>query len=156
MKMSEEKLNPRGVEIEIGIYSPRKITIYPLSVRDQMRLSDLIAQALQLFFASTDKGDIEFVSTIVGIISKNLNRIMLMIVKDERSWIQKKWMTFRKKEVDMLLDINNDQMLKIVQHVYEMNYGDPLKNAKSLFETVKELLQSKRLLQPSASDMGTS
>lgn len=154
--MSEEKLNPRGREVEVGIYSPRNITIYPLSVRDQMKLSDLITEALQVFFASTDKGDIELVSTILDIISKNLNKIMLMIIPDERTWFQKKWASFRKKEVDMLGDVSNDQMLNIIQNVFEMNYGDPLKNARSLFEKAKELFQLERPLQPSAKDMGTS
>jgi Golgi nucleoside diphosphatase len=154
--MSEEKLNPRGVEIEIGIRTPRKITIYPLSVRDQMKLSDLITEALRIFFASTNKEDIEFVSTIINIISKNLNKIMLMIVPDERNQLQKMWASFTKKEVDMLIDISNNQMLEIVQHVFDMNYGDPLKNAKSLFEKAKELFLSERLLQPSAKDTGTS
>jgi len=154
--MSEEKLNPRGREVEVGIYSPRNITIYPLSVRDQMKLSDLITEALQVFFASTDKGDIELVSTILDIISKNLNKIMLMIIPDERTWLQKKWASFRKKEVDMLGDVSNDQMLNIIQNVFEMNYGDPLKNARSLFEKAKELFQLERPLQPSAKDMGTS
>jgi Golgi nucleoside diphosphatase len=154
--MSEEKLNPRGIEIEIGIRSPRKITIYPLSVRDQMKLSDLITEALRIFFASTSKEDIEFVSTIINIISKNLNKIMLMIVPDERNQLQKIWASFTKKEMDMLTDISNSQMLEIVQHVFDMNYGDPLKNAKSLFEKAKELFLSERPLQPSAKDTGIS
>ena len=50
--MSDElkDLNPQIVDVEIGIRSLRKITLYPLSVTDQLKMSDLITKASAAVF----------------------------------------------------------------------------------------------------------
>ena len=90
--MSEElkDLNPQIVDIEIGIRTLRKITIYPLSTTDQFKMSDLITKALQKFFlkggkpkASRDEDDMEFVAFLIGLIRKNIVKVFELICDEQ-------------------------------------------------------------------------
>ena len=84
--MSEEmkNLNPQITDVEIGIRSLRKITVYPLSVSDQFKMSDLITKALQKFFLREDQDDVAFIAFLLGLIKKNLVSILELIC-DERN-----------------------------------------------------------------------
>ncbi len=150
--MSDEMkdLNPQIVEVEIGIRSLRKITIYPLSVTDQFKMSDLITKALQKFFLrgtskKVDKkklaqdDDMEFVAFLINLIQKNLAKILEFICDEERPAL-------------LLDDMSNLQLSEVVKTIYEVNYEKPRKNVESLLDQIKDLFQSGRLLQQSVSD----
>ena len=147
--MSEElkDLNPQIVDIEIGIRTLRKITIYPLSTTDQFKMSDLITKALQKFFLrgdkstkSKDEDDMEFVAFLIGLIRKNIVKVFELICDEEHPG-------------KLLDDISNLQLSNIVKTIYEVNYEEPGKNVESLVDQVKNLFQSGRLLQQSVSDI---
>jgi hypothetical protein len=148
-KMSEEmqELNPQIVDVEIGIRTLRKITIYPLSTTDQFKMSDLITKALQKFFLrgdtstkSKDEDDMEFIAFLLGLIRKNIVKIFELICDEE-------------SPAGLLDDISNLQLSNIVKTIYEVNYEEPGKNVESLVDQVKKLFQSGRLLQQSVSDI---
>ena len=147
--MSDEMkdLNPQIVDVEIGIRTLRKITIYPLSATDQFKMSDLITKALQKFFlkggkpkGSKDEDDMEFIAFLLGLIRKNIVKVFELICDEE-------------SPAGLLDDISNLQLSNIVKTIYEVNYGEPGKNVESLVGQVKTLFQSGRLLQQSVSDI---
>lgn len=140
--MSEEmkNLNPQIVDIKIGIRSLRKITVYPLSVSDQFKMSDLITKALQKFFLKKGEDDVAFIAFLLDLIRKNLVRILELITEE-------------KEPGKLLRDITNLQMSEIAMTIYKVNYGEPSKNAESLLDQIKTLFLSGRLLQQSVSDI---
>ena len=42
-----DRLNPQVAEVEIGVRNLRKITIYPLSIADQLSTTDLVSEAIR-------------------------------------------------------------------------------------------------------------
>ena len=116
----EKRLNPQITETDIGVRSLRTITIYPLSMADQIKMTDLITEALNAFFMQENKEDIAFVGFMTELIKKNMNRIMAMIADV-------------KKNESLLSDMTNYQASEIAKIIYEVNYESVAKNLKSLF-----------------------
>lgn len=145
----EKRANPQITETDIGVRSLRTITIYPLSMADQIKMTDLITEALNAFYLKEkqedvaseenqegiDQENLEFVKLMIDLIKKNLKRLLAMV-------------TDVKKNEDLLLDMTNIQAAKIVTIIYEVNYESVAKNLKSLFEKVSNIFRSERLSQP--------
>ena len=140
--MSEnEKINPQIMEIEIGIREMRKIKIYPLSMADQLSLTNLISTSIAAHVAKEEGGDMAVVAFILELVKENIGRILTMVTDggDEK----------------LLENISNLQAAGIAEAVYEVNYGIVAKNFKSLFGKVMTLFPSERPLPQSVSDMDT-
>ena len=147
------KLNPQKQTVEIGIRKLRGVTIYPLSVADQLEMTDLITQTIREFFAKRDEmvkleesdepeeKKVALVSFIVGLIRDNVLR-MLTLVTDAKELGK-----------DPLKDISNVQFFEIADIIYAVNYEAVSKNAQNLFEKIKKLFPSKRSLQESVKDI---
>lgn len=134
-----QKLNPQITETEIGVRSLRTITIYPLSIPDQLKMTDLITESLNVFFnKKEDQTDIAFVTFLVGIVKKHIVWILAMATDE--------------KGEDLLKDMTNAQAARIAEIIYDVNYGVIAKNFKGLFDKIKNLFPSERLLPLSASD----
>ena len=129
-------LNPQVAEIEIGIRSLRKITVYPLSMADQLELTDLVSQALA--GATGAMEDMEVVAFITNLIRENLSRILSMVTDE--------------KGDELLKELTNYQAANMVETIYEVNYGSVAKNFKSLFGKLAKLFPLERPLPPFASD----
>ena len=129
--MTEPKLNPEIKKAEIGVRELKEITIYPLSMADQLSLTNLITDTVRKFF---EKGggqdDLEFAAFLSKLIEENLETILLMVT-DEKS---------------LLADMTNNQAVAIAEIVYEVNFGSLVKKVKSLLEKVKEQFPSGRPL----------
>ena len=144
-----ERINPQVGELEVGIRHLRTIKIYPLSVGDQLELSEVIAEALGQFF-DKEATEIDLVMFIVDLIKQNLKKILKFVVDEDE------------KPDSLLKDMTNAQAINAINMIYEMNYGENLKNAKSLFGKVKNLFvtedttASQQSLQPSVKDTGTN
>jgi len=134
-------LNPRIRDVDIGIRNLRKVTIYPLSIPDQEQLIDVITSAVREFFLSdAPKDDYAFTSFVVKQIKDNMKRIMELITDE--------------KDIEALLrDIDNYQLTEIANIIWEVNFDLPGKNAKSLFEKLKNLFPSEGLSPMSLSDI---
>jgi hypothetical protein len=131
----EKKANPRVRYTEIGIKEVRKIKLYPLSIYDQMELSDIVSESFFAFFANEEeeKSNAEILSFALQTVKVNLDRILELITDPEQSVTLK--------------EIDNTQASAIVGEIIDMNYSNELlvKNAKSLFEKIQSLFPSKRL-----------
>ena len=109
-KNDKNKINPQVADLEIGIRNLRTIKIYPLSLGDQLEMTDLITETIQEFFASRekmeDKEDAEFVQFFVKILRENLDKI-LSLITDE----------------DILKELTNLQAVELADLIYEKNYS---------------------------------
>lgn len=145
-KKHEKRINPRIKNVEIGILNLRKIKIYPLSMTDQLSLTDLINEAMKSFFESDRDGENEnliFVSFIVKTIQDNIKKILKFVTPDE-------------KPETVMKEIDNHQLSEIVKIVYQDNYETPVKNVMSLFPTEKIQSVLERQSQQSVKDTITN
>jgi len=139
-KEEQKKLNPQITETEIGVRSLRKITIYPLSMADQLKMTDLITEGMNAFFIrKEEQSDMAFVQYLVGMVKDNIGRILTMA-------------TDEKNGKKLLEELTNAQAARIAEIIYDVNYDVIAKNFKSLFDKVKILFPSERPLPLSASD----
>lgn len=127
---SESKLNPQVRTATIGVRTLRKIKIYPLSVGDQLNLSDLVIESLNKYNEITSdekKSDMQVLSEVVdfvmSLINENLDQILDKVTDREQD----------ETEVHLLDDITNEQALAIGKLIYEINFESLVKNVKSLF-----------------------
>ena len=141
-KKREKRINPQIKSVEVGILNLRKIKIYPLSMADQMELTEVINKAVKSFFESSSGGKDEnlvFVSFIVKTIQDNIDKIFKYIVPDETP-------------SKLMKEITNQQLSEIVRIVYQDNYEEPVKNVMSLFPTEKIQSVLERQSQRSVKD----
>ena len=138
----DKRLNPQIRETEIGVRNLRTKKVYPLSMADQLKMTDLITEALNAFFQKGDQDDIVFITFLIELIKSNLERMLGMIMDI-------------KKDKDILSEITNFQVSEIAKIVYEENYASVAKNMEGLFKNVKNLLALERLSQTSANDIDT-
>jgi len=120
------KINPQMAKVEIGIRHLRTIIIWPLSVGDQLSMSDLIASTLSEFLENQGT-QLELVTFVVDTLQTNLKSILKLVI-DESEDAEK-----------LLFELTNEQSLAIITVIFEQNYGSNVKNAKSLFEKVSPL-----------------
>lgn len=127
-----KKLNPQIAEVEIGIRNLRTIKIYPLSLADQLKSTDLIAKSLQKFFNrdANDIADLEFVNFLVTLIQENMGKILTMASDEDGE--------------KLLSDLSNAQASSLAVLLYEMNFEVAGKNVASLAEKIKKWLPSTR------------
>jgi len=132
----EKMLNPQVTDVEIGIRSLRKITLYPLSMADQLKLSDIISKAIQEQFNADS--DIAVVAFITNLLKDNMGRILTMATDEDGNGI--------------LEEMTNLQAAAIAETIYEVNYGVVAKNFKSLFGKLGIILPSGRPSPQSVND----
>lgn len=124
---SMQKLNPQVSEANIGKRHLRTINIYPLSVGDQMEMSEVIAGALEQFLEVGKETNLELMNFLAEMIKVNLKKVLELVIDEE-------------EDVNAILkECTNEQALNVINIIIEKNYGDNLKNAKSLFEKVSPL-----------------
>ena len=137
-----EKLNPQITTVEYGIRELKELTLYPMSVPDQMRLTDTIQKVLNEVFANKTLNNVEFVKFLVGLIKENLLEILKLSTG------------LKKSELNSLLeDTTSMQAWNMAETIYRVNLGDILKNVKSLIEEVGALFPSMRQLPAFANDI---
>lgn len=140
---NEQKiLNPQIKEIQIGIREMRNIHIYPLSFADEIKLTDLLTEALQAFLVrEQQQNEIVFVGFILELIKKNLSRILTMVSDEDGE--------------KLLGEISNLQASEIANIIYEINFEVPSKNVKSLANKLKSSFLSVRQQPQSVSTTDT-
>ena len=125
----DSKLNPVVRTTTIGVRVMREISIFPLSVTEQLNLTDLITKTLQEFFkadggsktldVSTD--NIEFVSFVVELIKTNVAEIIELVTEEEK---------------DLLDDMTNEQLVDFAEVIYEMNFEVAKKKLAGLIKRI--------------------
>ena len=120
-------LNPQIVELPIGIKELRKITIYPLSMADQFKMTDVIAQAVHQFGnVDVDLGDEEVVQRMLGLIEENIDRLLKLVLDED-------------EEVSMS-ELSNEQFTDICNTIFEVNYEGSVKKLTDLVGKVKAVM----------------
>ncbi len=166
-KTEAEKLNPNSqvADVEIGIRNLRSIKIYPLSIADEIEVSDLVSQAVGAAMSlnlgdESDASLMQFIAAIMEIIKNNLGRILTLVVDEHdfprQSFPRKLLAKVLSRKVDngsvLLKEMSNDQAVAIAEVIYKVNFEVPAKNVQSLFEKIKEAFLSKRPSRLSAKD----
>ena len=121
------KLNPQIKTVEVGVRSLKEVTLYPLSLADQFKASDLVVQIAKQFMgieslSQRTEGDVEFIEHILDLIKNNAENIFALIA-DEGALVMD--------------DLTNDQLVEIATIVYEVNYKSASKKLKGLFKNLK-------------------
>jgi hypothetical protein len=158
--MTIENPNPKIKKVFIGKRVLKEIEIIPLSIADQFKLSDIITESINYAVkaATEQRENIEFVTYIVGVIQRNLDRILAMSVdislepdvippvSESNHWIFESFPYFHsrervasEKQTSLLDDITNDQALEIAMAIYEINYGEIIKKVQGLLDGTKEI-----------------
>lgn len=121
-----KQINPQVVELDIGIHDLRTIEIYPLSVGDQIKLTNMVSEAVGMWVAENPDEQLtaESVSSIIALAQHKIHDVLKIVLNIQN-----------KKEIDKILDMmTNNQLAEIIRIVYETNYQGPIKNVTSLFK----------------------
>jgi len=127
--MLESKLNPKISQIEYGKRELQILPVYPLSMADQFKVADLIANILQSLdsFSQGTVTDSDFFIAFVKEIEKNIELVITLVCDMELQ---------EAKEITNKM--TNDQFLVLADIIWTVNYETSLKNGKSLIEKVKQ------------------
>ena len=128
-------LNPQIRTVGIGTRTLREIVIYPLSMADQIRLFDKMAESVKSYEGSETDSELDSFEAIMSLIRDNLITILEFVTEEKVT----------------LDDLTNEQFASLCEIVYEMNFEGAAKKLKSLFERVQSVLPLKRLSQNSSS-----
>lgn len=137
-----QKLNPQIRELEIGIRDLRKVKVYPLSLAHQLSLDEIITKVIVKFdIAGTGDLDPEVImSFFFKLVKDNIESIIGFVIDEE----------------EILKDITNEQLSKLVLIIYDVNYEPLIKNVQSLSEKIKAQFQLERPSQQFANVMDTA
>ncbi len=129
--MAVSQLNPQNEEMYIGVRTLRKVTVYPLSLADQLKMTDVIIEAVhQCSLMDKDNlKDADIVGAMLGVIKSNLGVFLECIFDPEDA------VTFE--------DITNEQFSDLVMLVFSMNYESSIKKFQTLTQRVKGLIGGK-------------
>ena len=139
-----KRLNPQIHVFSIGVRELRDITIFPLSVADQFKLSDIIADAADKLAkkhvnVNTMKNK-DFVKLFIDLFRENANKIIRLATDDR----------IATKEWDYLAEMTNFQLVTLGEMIYDMNFESAAKNFMGLLDRAKSLFLSRKSSQESA------
>ena len=128
MPREASNLNPEIQQVKVGVRKLREIDVYPLSVGDQFKMSDILTGALQGFVSATsgENADLVVASVLAEAIKQNLGKVLALVI-DEKDF---------KNEETFLADITNNQLADIAVIVYETNYAPLQKKIRGILEKV--------------------
>ena len=127
---NETSMNPDITTTVVGIRKLREVTIYPLSVHDQLKATEIITDVINTFSTFTELEDSNVIDAVVGILKPNISAILKLVV-DENEEIS-------------LSELTNPQLERIVNIIFAANYKEVIKNSQDLIGKMKPLLASMR------------
>jgi len=145
--MSDEidrNINPQITSVFVGTRDLREVPIYPLSLADELKFSDIITKELTNYFKSTsglgeEESNMAMAAAILKMIKANIPRL-LELVTDPNGRIK-------------LSELTNSQAVEMALLIYDVNFDSLSKNVKSLSEKIKKVFQPERLTQLSVNDI---
>jgi hypothetical protein len=137
-----ENLNPQIAEIKIGVRELKPLTLYPLSMADQLQMTDIVQETINAYFSGDDQSDLAFATFIANVLKQNLPRILQLITDANTD----------SKVKALMREITNSQAVEIAELVYRTNYARLLKNLNSLLDRVNVPSPARRPSPPSAND----
>jgi hypothetical protein len=135
--MNEDQLlNPDIREITYGKKELKKLTLYPLSIGDQFKVTNIVTEVIQDLIKGESSGqliDFVFMTSVMNALEKNLVKV-LELVSD---------LTEEQRKV-ILSDITNAQLLDIIESIWTVDYEPALKKGRSLYEKGRKVFLSER------------
>ncbi|MFA5397738.1 MAG: hypothetical protein WC346_17145 [Methanogenium sp.] len=135
--MEDEKaLNPDVREMTYGKKVLKKITLYPLSIGDQFKVTNIITEVIQKLVEGGSSGklsDFVFMVAVMESLETNLGKILELVAdipEDEA------------KEV--ISELTNSQLMDIVDSIWTVDYEPALKKGKGLYEKSRKVFDSGR------------
>lgn len=144
-------LNPNVKKLEIGVRELKTITIYPMSMADELKFTKTIFEAFQRFqliakplpefneetgepiSLDSEENYSDQAFFIVKAIQENLLEILAMICEESVG----------------LEDLTNDNFAEICNLIYDMNFSSALGKLHSLWTKIKgNLPQTRNIYQP--------
>jgi hypothetical protein len=143
MATKTHDLNPQISTLVVGTKELRTITVYPLSLADQVKMSDILSKVLKevlaklAFLGGEEEGagfspseklagrisNFDMVEYFIALIKENLKTILDLVLSPEDSV--------------SLADITNMQFTELATIIYEVNYELPAKNLMALGKRAK-------------------
>ena len=118
-------LNPSITDTMIGIRELKKITIYPLSLADEFKMTELIATVVSEVASAQEGEDGVLLLKIITAVKNNIKELLQYVLE-------------MGTPVDEILhDITNDQVMDIATIIFEVNYANSIKNFKDLIKKAK-------------------
>lgn len=130
------KLNPLIRKVEIGTRKLKEVEIYPLSLANQLEMSQLFVKAIQDILSESPENNFEIANAVRKAISDNIGKVLSLITDEGEK---------------LLSDITNTQAVEIAEIVYDSNYGILEKKVKSLVEKIRQTFRLEPSL-PASSD----
>jgi len=125
-------LSPDIREIVIGKRIPtRPLKLYPLSVGDQLKMTDIIAEMVaEILAMSADQDDKALILTLFPIVAENIKQVLKYVIDEE-------------EDIDEVLNmITNVQLEALAEAILDVNYAMFSKNGKGLFKKIQKKLLS--------------
>ena len=146
------QLAPKFDELSIGVRSLRKVTIYPLSVADQIKIKMLVAELfsilenrplagvslegvsdddemVNLISAESLEDGADFISKIIDAIAENIEQVIGYVTEESDNVT--------------LADMTNDQLVDLIGIIVEKNFETPGKKLIKVVQKVKGLFPSR-------------
>jgi len=142
MENTEKLLNPDIRDITYGKKELKTLTLYPLSVGDQFKVTDIVTKVVQDLVRGQQEGktgDFAFMTVVIEALEKNLGQV-LTIVAD----------ISEKEAKAVISQLTNTQFANVVESIWVVDYEPMLKKGKSLLERGKSLFGSRKSLQDSS------
>ena len=151
------KLNPQINTVEVGVRSVREVTVYPLSLNDQFKVSRILTKAFQeiserlqaplIEESEEPSGMAEGVSGGVASVVEQLSDMDIVGLVAETIQINLTTIldlvTTPEEKIGMD-ELTNNQFYALAELIYEVNYEESAKNFLNLFKKAARLSHSKR------------
>jgi len=138
-----DQLNPDIKEIIYGKRDLKKITIYPLSIGDQFKVTDLITDLVRKLVEAQKQGvenEYALITAAIKVLEENITKILTLITDSSEE-----------ECIELVNNLTNSQLMDIVDIVWTVNFEPAIKKGKSLFEKGKSLFNLKNS-SPDSSD----
>jgi len=118
-------LNPQITDTMVGVRKLKKLTVYPISLADEFKMTELIATVVSEVASAQDGEDGVLLLKIITAVKNNIKELLQYVLEPG---------TF----VDEILhDITNDQVVAIATIIFEVNFEGTIKNFKDLIKKAK-------------------
>lgn len=132
MTEDTRSLNPDCKDVQVGVKKTRTIRIYPLSISDQMKLTEKFTDVVNQFgnFDRENMTDAEAIDFIKGFLRDNLAEFMQYVIDEDEH------------RIPTLDELTNNQLAELADVVFRINYEDLIKNFKDLFGRAKGMMST--------------
>lgn len=131
-----QRINPDVRKITYGKKELKELTLYPLSIGDQFKVTNIITEIVQTLVinsANQRVNDLAFMTAVIRALEKNIGEILVLIADISPEEAE-----------EVVNSLTNTQFVALVESVWETDYEPALKKSKDLFERGKKMFGSRK------------